>query len=435
MPSCTLKMTRIKPFKAVYYNQEKAGELSKVACPPYDVISAAEQEYYHKLDPHNFIRLLLGRDTAGEDKYRRAGLLFNDWLKERILIQDTRPAIYFYSQQYNLKGENKTRLGFIALLRLGDQGSSVYGHEHTRIEAKEDRLNIIRNVNANLSPIFIVSRDHKRIIRRVFEQQIKNAAPFLQATDNEKTTHKVWKIDSPEVLRLIEGAMQDEDAFIADGHHRYEVSCAYRDQIKEKLGAKFSEEASFNYTLAYFTSSDQHGLSILPIHRLLRLHKPLDLDDFLAGLKRYFDVEEVKDKTRFFFLMEKGGLSEHLLGMYKDKRYWLLRLKNVNILDKLIGDKPREYRILDVSILNHIVFKDILGYDSAKSNDIQYSPNADELIAGQDSEPLSVAFFLNPVKMGQIVAVALNGNKMPAKSTYFYPKVLSGLVVHKHEEI
>jgi len=428
-------MIEIKPFNAVYYNKDKSKDLSKVVCPPYDVISPFEQDYLHNLDSHNFIHVLFGKDIPGEDKYKRAGELFRNWLNEKFLIQDEKPSIYFYSQQYNIKGEKKTRLGFIALLRLGDKNTSVFGHEHTRIEAKEDRLKIFRNVNANLSPIFIVSKDNKRVIQRVFAKYIKNSPAFMEAKDRENTIHKIWKINSPELLSLIEKGMQDEDAFIADGHHRYEVSCAYRDEVKAKLGNKFSEDSGFNYTLAYFTNTDPHGLSILPIHRLLKLEKPLDMNAFILELKKHFDVEEIKEKSRLFFLMEKGGRAEHLLAMYKDKKFWLLRLKNIKILDKLISDKPKEYRSLDVSILNHIIFKDILGYDSVNKNNLKYSAYAEEFIEAQDKDPLSIAFFLNPVKMEQIIAVALNGNKMPAKSTYFYPKVLSGLVVNKHEEI
>jgi len=428
-------MIRIKPFKAVFYNQDKAKDLAKVVCPPYDVISASEQEYYDHLDPYNFIHILLGRDAGGEDKYKRAGILFDSWLKKKILLQDTKPAIYFYSQEYNVKGEKKTRLGFIALLRLGDKHSCVFGHEHTRIEAKEDRMNIIKSVNANLSPIFIVYKDNQRVIQRVFTRYLKNTPALMETEDIEKTRHKIWRVVDPEVLGMIASGIQKEDAFIADGHHRYEVSCAYRDQMREKLGAGFSEEASFNYTLAYFTNTDERSLSILPIHRLLKLDKPLESDGFLLELKRYFDVEGVKDKASFFFLLQKSGRSEHVLGMYKDKKYWLLRLKNIKILDKLISDKPKEYRTLDVSILNHIVFKDILGYDSANKNNLKYSPHAQDFIEAQDNDHLSIAFFLNPVKIEQVICVALKGNKLPAKSTYFYPKVLSGLVINKHEEI
>jgi uncharacterized protein (DUF1015 family) len=427
-------MIKIKPFKAIFYNQQKLKDLSAVVCPPYDVISPSQQDYYHNLDPYNYIHILLGKDIPGEDKYSRAGLIFENWLKDKIFVQDTEPAVYFYSQQYNIKGEKKTRLGLIALLGLGDKDSPVFGHEHTRLEAKEDRLNLIRKVNANLSPIFIISKDNQRVIQRLYEQYAKDKPVFMEAKDSEEAFHRVWRITSPEALNMLQSGMKKEEAFIADGHHRYEVSCAYRDEMKEKLGAKFSEEATFNYTLAYFTNTDQRGLSILPLHRLLRLSREINSESFIPALKKYFDVEEVKDKARFFFLMEKGGRAEHLLGMYKDKKYRLLRLKNIKILDKLISDKPKEYRSLDVAILNQIIFKDILGYDAAQKDSLKYSPEAQDFIALADEDPLAVAFFLNPVKVEQIMAVALSGNKMPAKSTYFYPKVLSGLVINRHEE-
>ncbi|MFA5177657.1 MAG: DUF1015 domain-containing protein [Candidatus Omnitrophota bacterium] len=427
-------MIKIKPFQAVFYNQEKLKDLSAVVCPPYDVISPAQQEHYFNLDPHNYIHILLGKDIPGEDKYSRAGQLFENWLKDKILVQDTEPAVYFYSQQYNIKGEKKTRLGLIALLRLGDKDAPVFGHEHTRIQAKEDRLNLIRKVNANLSPIFIIAKDNQRVIQRLYEQYARNKPAFMEAKDDEETFHRVWRITSPEALNMLQSGMQKEEAFIADGHHRYEVSCAYRDEVKEKLGDKFSEESSFNYTLAYFTNTDQRGLSILPLHRLLRLPREINLESFIPELKKYFDVEEVKDKNRFFFLMEKGGRAEHLLGMYKDKKYRLLRLKNIKLLDKLLSDKPKEYRSLDVAILNHIIFKGMLGYDSTEKDSLKYSPDAEEFIAAVDQDPLAVAFFLNPVKIEQVMAVALGGNKMPAKSTYFYPKVLSGLVINKHDK-
>ena len=157
--------------------------------------------------------------------------------------------------------------------------------------------------------------------------------------------------------------MSDENIFIADGHHRYEVACAYRDEMKMKLGTITGDE-SFNYILAYFTNVESRGLTILPIHRLVKLNPQQNTQDLKMRLSDYFDVEEIKDKAKFFFLLEKAGESEHVLGMYKDKKYWLLRLKNIKILDKIINDKPREYRPLDVSILNYIVLKKILGLES-----------------------------------------------------------------------
>ncbi|MEI6632034.1 MAG: DUF1015 domain-containing protein, partial [bacterium] len=329
-------MAKIKPFKAVIYNQEKIKDISGVVCPPYDVISPQRQQYFYDLHPNNFIHLLLPKATPQEDKYRIAGGYFKDWLKNGILIPEDKEAIYFYSQQYNLKGEKRTRLGFIARLYL-EEKKSTFGHEHTHREAKEDRLKLLKKVKANLSPIFVIFADKKRIIQNVYQKHVKEIKPFIEITDDEKVTHKVWRIDSPDILRDIENKMSGENIFIADGHHRYEVACAWRDEMKKKMSSSTAEE-SFNYLMAYFTNPDPRGLTILPIHRLVKLSCRMDPSSLIDKLREFFDVEEVKDRSRFFFLMEKAGKTEHILGMYYNKRYSFLRLKNVKILDKIIND-------------------------------------------------------------------------------------------------
>ena len=423
-------MAKIKPFKALTFNQELVKNYSKVICPPYDIISASQQERYLNSDPHNLIHILLSKDVEGEDKYIHAGNLFREWIKEKILIDEQKEAIYFYIQQYHIKGETRTRLGFISLLRLPEQDSKVYAHENTRLAPKEDRFKLMKQVKANLSPIFAVFLDKQRIIQRVLRQYIQNKEPFIEAVDNEKTIHRLWRLDTPEVISMIQKSMSQEDIFIADGHHRYEVACAYRDEMKKK-SKNFTGEEDFNYLLTYFTNTDTHGLCILPIHRLLKLEPGFDFKKFLVEAAEYFDVEEVKDKTRFFFLMQKGGRNEHLLGMYKDKKYYFLRLKNIKILDKMIADKSKDYRALDVAILNYIVFKKILGYNLENIDNIIYGADAEEFIKEADGNPLNIAFFLNPVQIQQIIAVALHEERMPPKSTYFYPKVISGLVMNK----
>lgn len=426
-------MAKIEPFRAFIYNPEKIKNLSSVACPPYDIISPSRQQYCHDINPYNFVRILLGKDIPGENKYRRAAGLFKEWQKEKILIQDEKPAIYFYSQQYNLKGEKRTRLGFISRLYLEEKKPAVFGHEHTHLAPKEDRLKLLRNVKANLSPIFVIFADKKRIVQNAYQQCVQGEKPFIDITDDEKVVHKLWRLDGSSILVKFKAAMQNENIFIADGHHRYEVACTYRDEMKKKMGA-VDPEAGFNYILAYFTNMNSSGLTILPIHRLVKLSPSLDINSFKLSIKDYFDMEEVKDKIRFFFLMEKAGSSEHVLGMYYTKRYWLLRLKNIKILDKMIADKPPEFRSLDVSILNYLILEKALGIDLENKDNLSFIPDANELIDRVDSDTAYLVFFLNPVKARQIVSVALTGQKMPAKSTYFYPKVLSGLVVNKFDE-
>lgn len=427
-------MAKIKAFRAHIYNKEKVKDISLAVCPPYDVISSEDQAYYHDASPYNLIHLLLGKDIQGEDKYRRAKDCFQEWVKSGILVRDKDPAIYFYSQEYKLKGEKKVRLGFISLLRLSDDDSSVFKHEHTRVEPKTDRFNLLKQVKANLSPIFAVFLDKNRLIQRVYQKCIQENAPFIDITDKDNVKHKLWRIESPEFITFLESGMLKEDIFIADGHHRYEVACAYRDLMRQKLKDKITGEEPFNYLLAYFTNTDSRGLSILPVHRYLCLDGKKDFDDFKLKLKEYFEVDEVKDKTRFFYLMQKGGRSEHVLGIYKDKKFYLLRLKNIKILDKMINDKPKAYRSLDVSVLNHIILKHILNFGAQDMESLIYSPYSEEFIEKADNDPKGIVFFLNPVKIQQIVSVALNQERMPPKSTYFYPKVLSGLVINKLSE-
>ena len=425
-------MAKVSPFRAVIYNQDKVKDLSKVVCPPYDIISSARQKYFYELSPNNLIHMELAEDIPGEDKYERAGNYFQDLLKSQILIQDPKPAVYFYRQEYSIKGEKRSRVGFLALLKLEEQKSSVFGHEHTHLEAKEDRLKLIRQVRANLSPIFVIFEDKKKVVSQSLLPFIKNKEPFISIVDDEKTSHKLWRIDDPELLKKVQEKMEKENIFIADGHHRYEVACAWREEMKKKT-ATFSGLESFNYIMAYFTNIDILGLTVLPIHRLVKLDNRPDMTAFNAKLNEYFSVEEVKDRVRFFFLLAKAGVAEHVIGMYNSKRHWLLRLRNIRVLDKLMTDKPAEYRNLDVSILNATVLERILNLNLDDKKSITFSANTDELLQAAENDFTLVAFFLNPTKIDQITSVALKGDKMPPKSTYFYPKVTSGLVINKHE--
>lgn len=423
-------MTKIAPFQALIYNQDKIHNLSKVVCPPYDIISPAQQEYYHNNSPYNLIHILLAKDNLGEDKYVKAGDTFRRWLKEGVIIADEKPAIYFYNQQYNIDGEKKSRMGFIARLYLEDKCCGVFGHEHTRVEPKEDRLRLLRQVEANLSPVFVLFKDRKRVIRRVYQQHLQNKKPFIHISDDDKVEHRLWRVDSQEILNNIESSMNDEDIFIADGHHRFEVACVYREEMKNKLG-RISAQEGFNYLMAYFTSTDERELTILPIHRLVNTGDSFSLAAFISKLSEYFDVDEIKDKARFFFLLRKAGCAQHVIGMYKSGKYRLLRLKNIKMIDKFISDKPKEYRALDLAILNHIILNKILGLSPDGKLNVDFVPDAEEVIMRTDADSLAVGFFLNPVKIEQMMSVAVTGEKMPPKSTYFYPKVLSGLVINK----
>jgi uncharacterized protein (DUF1015 family) len=425
-------MAHVKPFAAFRYNQGKIDNLSKVICPPYDIISFKKQQYLHDMHPNNFIHVDFARDIPEDDKYSRSARCLEDWIKKDILVRDEKPSVYFYSHQYWINREKKVRFGFIALLKLDEKKGSVFGHEHTRLEPKEDRLKLMNVTQANLSPIFVVFSDKKRLVNNLWNNTVSHKKPIMDIADEDKNTHKIWRIDDQRTLDKIAVSMEEERMFIADGHHRYEVACAYRDEMKKKKTETFQEEG-FNFIMAYFTNIDPVGLTILPIHRLVKVpHKP-DMDALAEALAEHFFVVEHKDKTRFFFLLEKAGRVEHVIGMYNDDRFWLLRLKNIKVIDKVIIDKPLEYRRLDVSILNALILKKTLKLDLEDKSKILFIPEKEELIGRVDKDNSYIAFFLNPTKIDQIVSVALAGEKMPPKSTYFFPKPVSGLVINKHD--
>jgi len=423
-------MVKIKPFLGIVYNPAKIHNLSQVVCPPYDVINPQEQDYYYKLHPYNMIRLVLSKNTPQENRYKFSSRCFKEWQKEQVFIRDEKPAVYFYNQIFNIKGERKNRLGFIALLRLGEEKEAIFPHEHTRAEAKEDRFRLIKAVRANLSPIFALFSYTKRIIQRTQEQCLANASPFIDIIDKEGVRHQLWRVIDPQIIAKISANMEDTDIFIADGHHRYAVALEYRRYMR-RLGHT-NPQASFNYIMSYFTNSEGKGLVILPIHRMIRGLAGLDLEELKQELNKYFDIEEIADKNKFYFLMQKAGTSQHTIGMYKNKKFYLLRLKNLKFIYSFAErDKPKEYNNLDISVLNSLILRNILKLDIEDRRRIQFSHDEDWLIEEANKDPESLVFLLNPVKIEQLLSVARLKEPMPSKSTFFYPKLLSGLVIHK----
>jgi len=425
-------MAKIKPFRAIFYNPQKIKELSKVVCPPYDIIDPVQQEFYHNLSPYNFIHLILGKDIPGEDKYKKAAQYFKSWIDDGILIYDNDNYIYFYLQEFSLKGQKMRRLGFISLLGLDD--NSVFSHEHTKIEPKEDRLRLLEEVKANLSPIFVLFEDKQRIISRVYENYIIQKEPFMELTDYENITHKLWRIQDKRFLDLMVKSMRDRKIFIADGHHRYEVAVTYRNKMREIDSLNNNEERSYDYIMAYFTNVESKGLVILPVHRLV---KDVEVPEAILKekLSNYFEIQPIKEKHDFFLYLQKSGFKQPTIGMYRKGVFFVLRLKTLSILDKILKDKPQLYRRLDISILNYIILKEILNIDPDNPENkerLNFATEIDKLIMEANTHKDSLVFILNPIKIEDVIAVGLKGYRLPPKSTYFYPKVISGLLINKH---
>ena len=419
-------MTEIKPFQGIHYNPDKIANPSKVMCPPYDVISSAQQDGFHTRNEYNFIRLEYPKDKPGDNannnKYTRAKEILDQWLQSGVLVQDEKPSIYYYRQEYKVQGERHSRLGFIAAMKIQDaKDSKIFPHENTHAAAKEDRFKLWMSVEANLSPIFVCFSDKERKVEKIFMTHLAVTKPLFDVTDDDGVKHVFWKLDDPKLVSQIVGTLANQQLFIADGHHRYEVSCEIRRQKMAQAGKTTGSEP-FNYVMTYFTNIDSKDLKIFPMHRIVK-----KLPGDLSFLEEFFRMDKIKSKDELMVMLAKAGQNEHAFGLYTKDGHILMRLKNKALIDKTITEGSREYRRLDATILKYFVF-DKLG---VKSEDIIYTKDSVEVFTKVDEGIAEAGFIMNPVKISQLKAVALGGEKMPPKTTYFYPKVLSGLTSHR----
>lgn len=400
-------MAIVKPFNGVRYDKEN---ISKLICPPYDVISPAEKERLKGLAEGNMVRLELSDATAKRNKYQQAGALFKEWLTNGTFIVDCEPAYYFYEQSFTDHGKKMVRRGFFAALKVENpHGGSVKPHERTLAKPKEDRLKLIRAVKANLSPIFGLFHDkNKKVL--AFSKKIAATRPVSIAKDKEGTTHKVWIVDNARDVAWIGKALAPQKIFIADGHHRYETAWNYACE-RAKTGKK-DPAAEYNYVMIFLCPMEDPGLSIWPTHRVVTA--PADFEKKVA---EYFTVRPAAE-----FKKLSGKLPQPLL-VYVNGSYRTLVLKDKKSLPKFMADKCAAYRNLGVSILHSIL---LAGVDPQS---ITYVKSEKEAVA-LAKERTCMAVMVPSTPIEAMKDIALANQAMPQKSTYFFPKVGSGIVVH-----
>lgn len=419
-------MAIIKPFKAVHYSAKKVKDIAKVVSPPYDVISPDEQDELQNLSPHNFTHIDFGKDRPKDDKannkYTRAKKTYSDWMRKGVLAQDEELCVYFYKQDYKIMGQKHSRTGFIALMELEDeQDSKVYPHENTHAKAIDDRLTLCENLKSQLSSIFVCYSDRHRKIEKIFLKHIQVNPPLFDVEDNDRVRHQLWRLADPVLTKEIQNSLADQHVFIADGHHRYKVAMEYRTKRMSRMRRPTGQEP-FNYVMTYFTNMDSKDLQIFPMHRIVK-HMPEDL----AFLEKYFRMDRVKSKEDLPILLARAGRNEHAFGLYMRQGIMLLRLKNRLLIDKVVQEGSKDYKNLDAAILKAFVFDEA----GIASDDILYTKSIENVTGMVNEERADAGFIMNPVKIAQLRAIALNGERMPPKTTYFYPKVLSGLTVYK----
>ena len=433
-------MVEISPFKGITYNKEKTGKLDKVTSPPYDIISEKMQSELYEKHPYNFVKLILGKqfpdDTEKNNRYTRARKLFDEWQKQSVLLESDKSAIYPYKIEYKINNQTKTMNGFFVLLKLDPDYKMVKAHERTLAKPKADRLNLMRACHANLEPIQLLYIDENDSIRKKVDKVLNN--PIVEAKGYDGFTHKLWKLDDEDIISMITNKLKDEILFIADGHHRYQTAINYADELTEKTGNN-EDNASFNYRMVILANMFDEGLSILPTHRLLKM-PGFDLKELIEKLGEFFTIEEKRidsegkeyDDIGKNVMKDIETKSGHKFALYCKNKYYVLTLKDEGVMDELAHDRSSTWRTLDVSILHKIVLEKLMGITEKNLEDhVKYTRVDGEAIQFVEEKKFDFSFLMNATKIEELKAIADAGEHMPQKSTYFLPKMLSGLVMYK----
>ncbi len=437
-------MVKISPLEGITYNPDKVN-ISEVIAPPYDVISSAEQDKLYGVSDYNIVKLILGKDQPGdsdsENKYTRAAKYFSQWLDEQVLVKADKPCIYYYIQNYTTpKGEKISRKGFIAgnYIETYEEGG-VMPHEHTMGGPKQDRLNLMKACNTNFSQIFVAYSDPEKEVDKAIKLPDK---PIIDVVDDQGIQNIVYAIDDPEVIDKVAQIMLDKRVLIADGHHRYETSIAYRDYKREQ-NPDYNENDAFNWVMFFYTNLDDENLRVFPTHRIVT--REINKGSLLENLEKYFDVvvysfdsdtrEEVKEK----FVADIENLSKKTIAFgacfKSEERYLIFKLREKDAIDRLLDQKavPDVMRKLDLTILHKIILSDFMGLsedDQLKQNGVKYLKKEKEAFDSIENDQAEVVFIMATPHIRLIKEVSAEGHKMPQKSTFFYPKLTSGLVIN-----
>ena len=441
-------MAEIRPFRGVRYNQRLINDLATVICPVYDVTTPEmQQELYHRSE-YNFIRLEHGRelpqDTAGDDKYTRSAAKLEQWLKLGVLKVDEAPAIYLHDHYFTQQAKEYKRRSIIVCVRLEEWDKMVIRpHEGTLTEPKDDRLSLLWACQANTSPILAMFEDREQQTASLLAIEERNK-PIISFTGDGGERHKVWAITEPEAINQICRNLAQQPLYIADGHHRYESALTHQRE-RSACSSSMSGDEVFNFVMMTLVDFSDPGLLILPPHRLVRGISKSTLDELGAKLEALFEIEKLPlsmpgvwqkvddlltgvkpGETNQVRLVLFGLAAEHLL---------VLKLRDPAAASRMIPYFHSElYKSLDVSIIDHIILEELLGLGSGREEArIAYGYDKQEAVNRVLDQEYQLTFLVNPVKPEVVKAIADAGDRMPRKSTYFYPKPPAGLVFHRLE--
>ncbi len=436
----------IKPFRAFRFNADVVGNVGSCIAPPYDVISEAQQQQQlYEKSSYNIVRVTKGKttasDTGSNNQYTRAAEYFNSWIEKGVLKQDSEETVYSYVQDFELAGAIFQRLGFIALSKLEEFGphGQVKPHEYTLNEPKIDRLNLKRAASAEFGLVFMLYDDEQKIADRIIENAARQK-PLIDFVDEQNIRHRLFAITAKGDIETISKMMLDKSCIIADGHHRYEAALSYYRQTSNPAA---------QYQMTAFVNTQREGLVILATHRLVSNLEKFDFKKLLDKLTQKFEITKYRfdppqTRTQAGLKMLAQISNEQVRGRNAfgifagDGGFYVAVLKKSSLMDSAAPNMSPAWRSLDVSVLHKLILEEMLGIDEKKLASgayIEYVKDTgdkiDELIGRVESGQKQVAFFMNPPKMRQIRMVVEAGEKMPQKSTYFYPKMYTGLTINK----
>ena len=412
-------MADVEPLRALHYDLERTGGLQDVVAPPYDVIDADERVELEARSPYNVVRIDL---PVGDDPYETAARQFTSWRSDGVIVRDEKPALWALEQDYTgPDGQIRKRQGFLARVRVEEYGPGrIRPHERTHPGPKEDRLRLTRATKANLSPIFSLFDDPANTVSGVLDQAT-TGEPWGRATDEDGTVNRVWRIADPNAVGAITDALTATELLIADGHHRYETARVYAEEI--------GGEGPHRYVLMCLVSLEDPGLTVFPTHRLLRDLRPGQQEALAQAIRRDFEIRRLDNTTELAPLygqpVSMGYIDAH------SRQPFMLTLKDQAIANAALANHAEPYRRLDTAVLEALILKGALGMtddDIDHLNGLGYARNFDEALDAVMTGDYDAAFFVAATPIEQVREVAAAGESMPPKSTYFFPKVPTGLL-------
>lgn len=426
-------MADIRPFRALRYDLEKAGKIEELTCPPYDIISEEQRQGFLRCNPHNVIRLELPRDSQG-DPYQAAGRTLAEWLSSGVLKQDMDEGVYIYEEEFLSqvdKGEKKALRGLICLVRLEEFAAGVVlPHEETLSKAKQDRFQLMEATGCNFSQIYSLYQDPAHVTRQRLDNLAASCAPRYSFSDG-LVTHRLWVVNDPVAIAALQEDFAGRKLYIADGHHRYETALNYRNRCREQ--GPFCPGA--DYVMMMLADMADPGLVVFPTHRLVRGLGNFSGHSLLSACEDCFSIEpQPSCQAAEGALAAAYAQGLHAFAIYDGVKWHTLTLRAEGLLDEMLPDVDSALRRLDVTVLHSLVLERRLGIDKenmANQVNLTYTRSVEEAIGSVDAGESNCCFLLNPTRVEEIGQVASNGGKMPQKSTYFYPKLITGLVMNK----